>query len=172
MAVQLKSYKLDRYMNRMDSPIAQQGTYTSGVSFEMKNEVQQRFIRASLVNLKNLIQLSSSASGTGTVANADIVYLQTSLTPNVPHQRDINFAIPYVAVYLGTKNISGSQLYPTPATHALGTAWNVFGGFDFQAYTGTNSVWNGYLVNNSGASGTVAFYTQWKWIFYNSGSVT
>lgn len=164
----------DRYMMPLNSPITQPKSL-SGYNFEYQNEMQGRFMRASLVNIKNFIQSSSVAVATGTFGNGQVLNLTTTLTPNPPHQFDQNFGDPYVSIYLGsyTSSFPGTaQIYPANGAGVTAGNFKTQGDLDFHTYTGTNSSWSGIIINNSGATGTITFVTKWKFIQYNSTTQT
>jgi hypothetical protein len=160
-------------MQSPDSPVyRQQKNFVNGVQFESQYEVQTRRVQASQIYIRNFVQLSSSASATGTIGNGTTLTLTSTLSPQTPHQFDPNFAVPFVALYQGTVAIGSAQLYPKIGSGITPGAYTIQGGLDYHTYDGTNSVWGGAITDNSAGNQTILFVTQWKWIWYNNGTVT
>lgn len=152
----------------MDSPVTSPHRQ-SGFQFDMQSEVQGRFARLSSINIKNFILLSDNATGAGTLSNGQTAGLSSELTPAPPHQFDINFAVPYVAIYQGTTNDANFQIYPTIGGSITPGQWTVQGALDWHLYDGIKSSWGGAITNvSAGASKAILFITQWKWIIYNN----
>ncbi len=167
--------KFDSYLQPKDAPIANPGKDVPWKLGVFQN-LQQNRMRMSQVNVKNFVDLSGTASATGAIGNGTTLTLTTALTPNIPRQNDINYAIPYIAVYQGTQALQGNQIYPTLGGSITPGAYTVQGGLDYQAFSTavpmTNSVWRGNITDNSAGNQNVLFVTQWRWIIYNSGTVS
>lgn len=162
---------LNQFLQPSTSPIFSQPSFVPGMDFAMQYQVQARFLRATQTNLKNFIQLSGSASVTGTFGNGALLYLQTTLTPVPPHQNDQNFALPYVALYQGTTATGTGQIYPQLGAGIGTDIYRIYGGLDFQNFNGTNSVWSGVIHNVAGGNVTILFATRWRYVYYNQGSI-
>lgn len=156
-----------------DSPVyRQQQKFVPGVQFESQYEIQTRRVQASQIYVRNFVQLSGTAQATGAIGNGTTLLVSTTLTPQTPHQFDPNFAIPFIALYQGTVTIGSAQIYPRIGSGITPGAYTVQGGFDYHAYDGTNSVWSGAITDNSAGNQTILLVTQWRWLWYNNGTVT
>lgn len=161
---------LTPYMMPIGAPITKPGPL-GGASFDMQNEVQARFIRASLVNIKRFIDLSGTDSAAGTFGNGGNLFLSTTLDPTPLHQNDVNFANTYIAIYQGTAVVSANQIYPTVGGNITPGAYTVQGGYDFNSYTQVNTSWTGVITNNSAGNQSILFVSQHKFVVYNNGTV-
>ena len=94
------------------------------------------------------------------------------MTPDPPHQFDVNFADPYIAIYQGTAALGGNQIYPTTGGSITPGAYTVQGGLDFHGFgtadPQTLSIWKGTITDNSAGNQTILFATVWKWCLYNA----
>lgn len=169
--------KLNSFLQPGDSPANNEGKnvpWKQGVN----QNIQQGRVRMSQANIKNFVQLSGFAVASGSLPSNVTANVTTQLTPQVPHQNDINFAVPYVALYEGTAISTTMQIYPYNGSGVTPSDWLVEGGaFDLENYTGsgTNTAWSWWSmkVTNKSASGkAITFVSQWRWIQYNNGAVT
>lgn len=170
---------MDKYKNPIGAPISREKTPPTKYNpweFGRNQKIAGKQIRISKLIVKSGFGLSLLGSAIGTITNGGTKRLQSILYPLAPHANELTFGMPYVALYQGTRALSGNQIYPALGGSIGGTAYNVVGGMDYNNF-GTfipgsiNSVWSGYIINNSGATGTILFVTQWKHINFNSGSI-
>ena len=165
---------LDNNLMPIGSPI----TEKKGVApwkMGVDQRLQQNRIITSQVNIKDFIQVSGTASATGAIGNGTTLFLQTALTPEPPHQTDVNFADPYIALYQGTAAVGSLQIYPTLGAGITPGDYTVQGGLDYHGF-GTAipqalSIWKGVITDNSAGNQTILFASVWKWSLYNSGTV-
>ena len=165
---------VDKFYRPVDSPAYKNIGRVSGVEFNSRNEIQSRFALLSNINVKNFVIISGTASGTGAIGNGTTLYLSTTLVPDPPHQFDINYADPYLAVYQGTAADSAYQIYPTYGGSVTPGAYTVQGGLDFHGLGTSNpqtlSIWKGTITDNSAGNQTILFATVWKWLQYNAAA--
>jgi hypothetical protein len=159
------------------------GVQTSGTlqvpwEFSTNQQTQAKRTRTSQLQVKNFVQFTKPSFFLGTLANNGSMLISTSLTPQSPHATDSTFAIAQVGVFIGTSlaSYNGSQqLYPTVGGSQTIGKWDIRGDYDYNGVngtiSGTISVWNGVVINNSGATGTIQFVSRWRYINYNSGTV-
>lgn len=162
---------LNPYMMPLNAPITRPSP-VAGYNFDMQNEVQGRFIRASLVNIKRFIDLTGTSSAVGTFGSGASLFLSTTLSPDPPHQFDLNFGVPYIAVYQGTAAVGSLQIYPTLGNGIPSGRYHAYGDFDWNNWQQFNSVWSGVLENVTGGDQSILFVTQWKFITYNNTTQT
>lgn len=164
------SKNLNKYFQPEGAPVSER-RYVSGLLFEGMYEVQNRKVNATQVNIKDFIRLSPNALAQGTLNSGESLDLLTTLTPAPPNQNDINFGIPYIAVYQGTIVSSpdaDDQIFPQTGDNVVAEDWIVSGAFDWHAYDGTISAWSATVKNISAGLQPVWAVTQWKWCLYNS----
>lgn len=88
------------------------------------------------------------------------------------------FALPYIAIYVGTQALTVNQIYPSVAGTQPYNLYNFQGGgFDYDALINTNpigypSVWSMSMYNNQTTVGTFLVALRWKYINYTKGSTT
>lgn len=165
---------LDKYGFPAGSPISRDPSQIPW-EFGVNQGIQAKRIRTSIIQIKSFTMLSGNAVGTGGIGNGSVSYLITTLTPNVPHQNDINFAIPYIALYQGTypgNPNANYQIYPFTGGSITPFSYSVQGHTDWESYDGINSSWRGVVKNNTGGSQDITLVTQWKYIDFNSGTVS
>ena len=171
----MNTLNLDYNLMPLNSPIAER----KGVppwKLGADQRLQQNRIITSQINIKDFIQISGTASATGTIENGTTLFLNTSLIPQPPHQTDVNFADAYIAIYQGTASIGSLQIYPTTGAGITPGAYTVQGGLDYHGLATASpqalSIWKGIITDNSAGNQTILFATVWKWALYNSGTVT
>ncbi len=164
--------QLDKYMMPVNSPITQQSALP-GILFDMQNEINGRFARLSLVNIKNFIaQSGTSGVGFGLPNNGSAV-ITTSSAFNPPHQSDPMFDQMFIAIYQGTAPSGTGQIYPSYGASVDPTKYLVRSWHDFGAYnSGNTSNVATTLVNLTGGSQDLYFASVSKYIQYNSGIST
>lgn len=177
---QINTTGLNQHNQPINAPIGQptspQQKYAPW-QFGRTQKIAAKQIRLSKVNVKNSIQLSAQATAQGTFGNGQTLFLSTTLTPNPPHIYDINFAIPYIGIYQGTSANGAFQIYPALGGSITPGAYTPIGNMDFQAFAqatpgSVESAWSGYIINNSAGNQTILFVTEWKYINFNSGTVS
>lgn len=144
--------------------------------FGMNQKIQTRQIKVSRINVKLPGTISNVATATGTVGAGSTLFVTDTLTPQPPHGTDMNFAIPYVAVYEGTAAIPNRQIYPLlGGSQSWGSYsfqndldWNTFGTSIPGSIISTSNL---TIHNNMGAAGTFFYVSQWKYLNFNSGTV-
>lgn len=166
--------QLDKFLRPVNSPIARKRGAVPSIDFSSKYQIQSRFALLSNINIKNFVQVSGTASATAATGNGTTSFLSSALTPDPPHQNDVNFAVPYVAIYQGTAATGANQIYPTTGASITPGAYTVQGGLDFHGF-GTSdlqtlSIWKGTITDNSAGNQTFLFATFWKWLIYNSST--
>lgn len=142
--------------------------------FGFNQKIQTNRGKFSVINIQNAAMLSNNAVNYGTFANGSVLFLSTTLTPQSPHGTEINLAVPYVAIYQGSFVNSfdpNFQIFPTIGGSVTPFSYSVQGNTDWHLYNGTTSAWGGAILNNTGATGTISFVTQWKYLNINSGTV-
>lgn len=143
----------------------------------INQKIQGKQIKMSKVNIKKPFFLSAQATGSGVTGNGTTLNFNTTLTPNAPHVNEMNFAIPYVAIYWNTAGIGTAQIWPKLGSGISGTAFTVTAGFDWHLFSAgiPGSViasFSGNILNNSMGNGTIQLVTQWQFINFNSGSMS
>lgn len=144
--------------------------------FGIQQGIESKYQKSSRLSIKTPGTLSNNAAGFGTFGNGGSLFLSTTLTPQTPHGSEMNFAIPYVAIYQGSYPLSGTvdahfQIYPTIGGSVTPFSYVVQGFFDWHLTDGTISAWGGAIQNNTGSTGTITFITQWRYLSFNSGTV-
>lgn len=172
---------LDKYGFPLQSPITLGSLPEKIVAYQLgiQQRIQTKRIKTSAVSIASFVNfLSSTALALGTVSSGGSAFLSTTLTPQSPHATDPNFAIAYLGVFVGTSSSSyqaAQQLYPTVGGSQTPGKWDIRGDYDYNGangtLSGTISAWNGVVINNSGATGTIQFVTRWKYINFNAGTV-
>lgn len=162
--------KLNSRLQPSDSLPARQ-EYVPAIQFESNYEVQGQKINASRVNIRNFVQNIATSSGTFAITNNTIVSLSTTARNAVPKLNDPSFALPHVALYLGTAAVGTNQIYPVVGAGIAAGSYNVWSGFDAHTFDGTLTTFGVSLTNQSGATGTVFYKIAWKYLQYNSGTV-
>lgn len=169
--------ELNQFLQPKDAPVANAGTaipWKRGIL----ESIQQNRVVMSQANIKNFLNLSSFAVAQGSLGTGVTANVTTQLTPNTPHQFEMNFGDPYVALYEGTAISTNNQIYPFNGSNVTPSDWLVEGGaFDLEKYTGvgTNTAWSWWgmkVTNKSGSGKSIYFVTQWRYIQYNNGTVT
>ena len=161
------------------SPIAQV-PYQRQVPWEfgINQRIQTKQIKTSRVNIKNAIILSAGANTTGTIGAGSTSIITNTLTPNIPHANEINFAMPFAALYQGTAAIQANQIWPTLGASGTWGNWTIQAGYDYDNFafrTTPGSVNSNLLLtihNNQGIAGTVYYISIFKYLQYNNGTVT
>jgi|SRR6185437_2438372 len=145
--------------------------------FGINQRLQVKQAKFSKINIKSPGTISNSATLTGTIGAGSTQFITDTLTPQSPHGTEMNFAIPYLAVYEGTAAIPNRQIYPTlGGSQSYGSYsfmcdndWNTFStatiGSVISAFTMT-------IHNNMASPGTYYFVSQYKYLNLNSGTVT
>lgn len=169
--------KQNKYLQPTGSPVDSSTPQTAYVPWEfgVQQGIQSKTIRLSKLDIKNIIQLSDNAIGTGSFANGGNLFLSTTLSPNIPHITDINFAVPFVAIYQGTYASTydpNFQIYPTAGGSITPFSYNVQFFTDWHLYDGINSAAGGVIQNNTGGAQVISFITQWKYLFYSQGTAS
>lgn len=172
MPIQQKSLTLNRYGIPVHSNLASGTTYDPAVYFDQTTEIQQRFVRTSNVNIKNFVQHSNIAVASFSLGSGQQYEFSTTLTPEIPHTAEPNFAIGYISLYqqTGTVTFLGTaQIFPRVGNGVAIGAYTCQAFSDFHRYDGTQSVISGAITNNGGSQSLI-FVSYWTWIQYNSGS--
>lgn len=177
--MQKNQTQLNSHNQPLNAPVStpQIPTKYTPFNFGRSQKIQAKQIKLSKMNVKSFVQLSTLASAQGTFGNGQTLFLSTTLTPNPPHIYDINYAIPYIGIYQGTAAITANQIYPALGGSITPGAYTPVGDMDFQAFAtatpgSVESAWSGYVINNSAGNQTLLFVTQWKFINFNSGTVS
>lgn len=159
-------------------PVRQEQPPTPMVPWKYGNtqKIQVKQGKFSRINIKNPGTLSNIATQTGTIGAGSTLFVVDTLTPQPPHGTDMNFAIPYVAVYEGTSAIIANQLYPILGGSKSYGSYTISSDFDWGTFSTfvPGSVISAYTTmvhNNMGAAGTFFYVSQWKYINVNSGTV-
>lgn len=167
---------LNKFLQPNDSPVQKENAGTLPWQIGTHETVQQNSLRTSQVNIKRFVQLSGTASGTVGIGNGTTAFLATSLTPLSPRLYDINFAVPYIALYQGTVAVGSMQIYPTVGSGITPGAYTVQGELDYHGFGTSNpqtlSIWKGIVTDNNAGNQTILFATIWKILNYNSGTTT
>lgn len=148
--------KTNKFLQPEGAPVTTIETRSSGVAFDNNYEIQTRSIRVS-----NFVNNSGTATALGTFADGSSLGIAARLTS--PFGR-ANFGVPYIAIYIGTAVVGSNQIYPNQGNNPLNVnnAWNIWSGFDWQAWNGTSSVYTVHIENNSGTAGTVFVVADYK----------
>lgn len=158
----------NKYMMPLNAPITRTSPLP-GYNFEIQNEMQGRFMRASLVNIKNFIGNSNSSDITFTVAPNTIQSITTTDSWIPPHQFDKNFTLPYIALYIGTAAVGTNQIYPQIGAGIATGDFNVWSGFNYNGWDGIESRWTTSITNLTAGTKTFYLISQSKLVVYNSG---
>lgn len=145
--------------------------------FGRTQKIATKQIKLSKVNVTNPGTLSNIATALGTIGAGSTLFITDTLNPLPPHVNQMNFAIPYVAVYEGTNAQAARQIYPI-----LGGSQG-YGSYSFMADNDWNqfvtdtpgsieSAYNLTIHNNMGAAGTFLYVSQFKYFNFNSGTVS
>ncbi len=170
---------INDYGQPLDSPINQQGSLPTPVvpwKYGINQKLQYKQGKFSRLNIKNPGTNSNQASLTSTIGAGSTQFITDTLIPQPPHGTEMNFAIPYVAVYEGTAATPNRQIYPI-----LGGAQN-YGSYAFQCDNDFNtfstilpgsviSVFTMQIHNNMASPGTFFFVSQFKYLNFNTGTV-
>lgn len=139
-------------------------------------KLQAKRIKLSSIQIKNPGTISNQATATGTVQAGSTLFVIDTLTPQPPHGTEMNFAIPYVAVYQGTSANAANLIYPGMGSNISYGSWTINSDFDFFNFSNTNpgsvtSVYNTIVHNNMGVAGTFFYISIWKYLNLNNGTV-
>lgn len=164
----------------LNSPIDSQGQIpTPLVPWKegIYQKIQSKQAKFSKINIKNPGTLSNQATSTGTIGAGSTLFVVDTLTPQSPHGTEMNFAIPYVAVYEGTAAVIAHQLYPIIGASQNYGSYSITSDFDWGTFSTTNpgsviSAYTTQIHNNMGAAGTFFYVSQWKYLNMNSGTIT
>lgn len=169
---------LDKYMFPMDAP-ASAGTLPPPQTpwqWGMYQKVQTRQVKVSKINVRNPGTISNLATTVGTAGAGSTLFVIDTLTPQPPHGTEMNFAVPYVAVYQGTSAVIANQIYPILGSNISYGSWTISSDFDWGTFStsipgSVISVYTTTIHNNMGASGTFFYANQWKYLNFNSGTI-
>ncbi len=134
-------------------------------------------MKFSQVNIQNPGTLSSIATALATIGAGSTSFVTDTLTPQTPHGTEMNFAIPYIAVYEGTAATPANQIYPTIGASKNYGSYTIYSDYDWNTFstnTTPGSITSVYVTtihNNMGASGTIFYVNQWKYLNLTSGTV-
>lgn len=139
--------------------------------------IKAKQIKLSKVNIKNPGTLSNIATATGTIGAGSTLFVTDTLTPQAPHGTEMNFAIPYVAVYEGTAATPARQIFPVLGGSQSWGSYSFMADYDWNIFSTTVpgsviSDINLTIHNNMGAAGTFFYVSQYKYLNFNSGTVT
>ena len=165
--------------NEINQSFPIQGTLPPKVvpwKYGIQQKIQAKQAKFSRINIKNPGTVSNQASLISTIGAGSTQFITDTLTPQSPHGTEMNFAIPFVAVYEGTAAVPNRQIYPL-----LGGSQS-WGSYSFQCDNDWNtfataipgsiiSAVNMTIHNNMGGAGTFFFVSQYKYLNFNSGTV-
>lgn len=168
----------NKYGQPLNAPIAQ-GTVSPAIppwQYGVKQKIQAKQAKFSKINLTMPGTLSVSKIVTGTISAGSTQSITHSLAFQTPHAQDINYAIPYIAVYEGTAAIPARQIYPILGGSQSYGSYSISGGFDFNVFGttlpgSTVSAYSLQIHNNMGGAGTYYYISQYKYFNFNSGTV-
>lgn len=171
---------LDTHGFPMNSPISPGTLPLKQTAWEFGNyqKIQAKQVKASRMNIRSPFQLSAQATGSGIIGNGTTLLFKTTLTPNAPHANEMNFAIPYVAIYWNTAGVGSLQIFPTVgAGITSGTAFSVEAGYDWHLFSSQTpgsiiASFAGKITDNSMGNGTIQLVTQWQFANFNTGSAS
>lgn len=159
-------------------PIGQNSTVIPVVPWKygIQQKIQVKQGKFSRVNIKSPGTLSNQATATGTIGAGSTLFVTDTLTPQSPHGTEMNFAIPYLAVYEGTSAIPNRQIYPLLGGSQNWGSYSFQNDFDWNTFSTITpgsiiSVANLTIHNNMGGAGTFFYVSQWKYLNMNSGTV-
>lgn len=135
-----------------------------GVDFDGQYQVQTKNIRVS-----QLVGTSEVATATGGMDNNTSLTISATLNPNKSNNQP-NFALPFLAAYIGTSAVGSMQLYPRYGAGIANAKYQVHSGFDYQSWNGTNMVFRVTVENNSGGSQNIFVTGRWKVLGYGYGT--
>ena len=140
-----------------------------------QQKIQAKQVKLSRVNIKFPFQRSAQANASGSIGNGITLTFNTTLTPQSPHANEMNYAIPYVAIYWNTAGNGNLQIWPTLGT-IPGTAFTVQAGYDWHLWSAQTpgsviSSFSGAITDNNMGNGTIQVVTQWEFINLNTGTV-
>lgn len=163
---------VDKFYRPLESPISKNKGAVPAIEFSARNQIQSRSALLSNVNIKNFIIVSETATASGTIGNGVTLFLSSDLTPDSPHQFEVNHGQPYVAIYQGTAAVSANQIYPVYGSNITPGSYTVQGALDYNAF-GTASIqtlstWRGNITDVSAGNQNIFLVTFWKWIQYNA----
>ncbi len=159
-------------------PIRQNDSVTPVVPWKygVQQKIQAKRAKFSQINVKNPGTVSNIASATGTIGAGSTLFVIDTLTPQTPHGTEMNFAIPYLAVYEGTSAIPNKQIYPILGGSQSWGSYSFQNDLDWNTFATASpgsviSVNNLTIHNNMGAAGTFFYVSQYKYLNFNSGTV-
>lgn len=176
MPIQQKDMSLDKNMNPVSSPNAQQQPYTAGIDFEMQNEVQQRFVRSSIVNLRNVLSDTNTTITTAVIAPGSAFSFGFVTFFNVPHQNDKVLGAEYVSIYqqTGTVTFLGTAQFFPWFNNPTGIGvkdYYVQWAYNWHHFDGIKEFTAGVVRNDTNGTQTIQVVSQALWLNYNSGSI-
>lgn len=130
---------LNNQLQATTSPIVRQKR-TAAYDFDWQYEVKNREIKASKMNVENLVKSSGVSSGTASFAAGTSLIVQITTTFNGKNLNKPMFGIDYVAFYEGASIGESTQIYPYRGTSVAGT-YNIQFDYDWQS-------WNGNIFAN------------------------
>lgn len=144
--------------------------------YGIQQKLQVKQGKFSRINIKSPGTLSNQAIAIGTIGAGSTLFVTDTLTPQSPHGTEMNFAIPYVAVYEGTAATPNRQIYPLLGGSQGWGSYSFQNDFDFNTFATASpgsviSASNLTIHNNMGAAGTFLYVSIWKYLDFNSGTV-
>jgi len=172
----MQSFNLDKYLRPADSPISQNKGATSGIKFDMQNEIQGRFANLSNINIKNFVFQASAGNASFSLVNNGSAVITSRASNNPPHQSESMFGQIYTAIYEGTAAVGSLQIFPGYGSGVNPLSYRIWGGRDWQKYNENTTLGDteNYvisLVNVAGSTQSFYFANQVKYIQYNANKV-
>lgn len=173
---------LDKFYMPQNAPISAGSIQPKQVPWEfgINQKIQSKFLRTSAINIKHFVTTSNSASSTlSNFLPGNTASFFTKLTANIPHQTDLNFAMPFTMIFQGLNGsaLVDHQIYPSLGNAISGTAYQTQSGLDYlNSGVDTNpinpdfSFYNINVYNNTGGTQTLYFFSIWKYLIYNNVS--
>lgn len=157
---------------RKDQPVIPVVPWKYGI----KQKIQVKQGKFSRINVKNPGTVSNAATAIGTIQAGSTLFVIDTLTPQSPHGTEMNFAIPYIAVYEGTAAIPNRQIYPVLGGSQSWGSYSFMADNDWNTFGTTIpgsviSTINLTIHNNMGGAGTFFYVSAWKYLNFNSGTV-
>lgn len=144
--------------------------------FGREQKIATKKIRISKVDIRTPFGLSAQATAQGASGNGTTSIFQTTLTPQPPHNNEMNFAIPYVAIYWNHSGQGVWQIWPYQGGSITnGTSFSITAGYDWHNFSiqtpgSVIASFSGIITNNNMGNGTIQLVTQWQYANFNYGT--
>ena len=143
-----------------------------GVNWDKLYTAVPRRETLSSLSVKNLIQISDTASASGTFGNGQSLTITTNLTPNNLFSDARMLATPYVAVYEGTAAVGSMQIYPRYGAGITVGDYTTQSGYDYDDFDEFTEDFKVGITNVAAGNVSVYAVTRWRYISERGGTAT